>query len=378
MKKLLVVISTLIILAVIVVGFSLPKDSKNLKVVAVGDNLIHPVVYNDAKVGKNTFDFKPMYSHIKPYIHKSDVAYINQESPLGGDDIPYSGFKRFNTPSSISKDVIDTGFNLINGSNNHALDQGTEGLRNNIDVWKKYQTNALFTGVFDSKKERDKTPILNKKGTKISMLSYTFGTNGLKPDHPYQINYINKQNMSKDIAKAKKKSDVVMVSMHWGNEGSHHPNSKQKDIADFLAKKNVDVVIGMHPHVIQPVKWKKGTNGHKTLVAYSLGNFLNGQETGTASNDLGGSIEFDIDKKENKNKIKNVKWRSIVNHYEIKDPSDLDTRHNFKLYMLDDYTDKLSNKHARNHKKHGNMDKSRLEHITKDVIDKKYLDSKSY
>lgn len=216
MKKLLVVISILIILSVIVVGYSLPKDSKNLKVVAVGDNLIHPVVYNDAKVGKNTFDFKPMYSHIKPYIHKSDVAYINQESPLGGDDIPYSGFKRFNTPSSISKDVIDTGFNLINGSNNHALDQGTEGLRNNIDVWKKYQTNALFTGVFDSKKERDKTPILNKKGTKISMLSYTFGTNGLKPDHPYQINYINKQNMSKDIAKAKKKSDVVMVSMHWG------------------------------------------------------------------------------------------------------------------------------------------------------------------
>ncbi|MBF7019586.1 CapA family protein [Staphylococcus sp. 18_1_E_LY] len=378
MKKLLVVISTLIILAVIVVGFSLPKDSKNLKVVAVGDNLIHPVVYNDAKVGKNTFDFKPMYSHIKPYIHNSDVAYINQESPLGGDDIPYSGFKRFNTPSSISKDVIDTGFNLINGSNNHALDQGTEGLRNNIDVWKKYQTNALFTGVFDSKKERDKTPILNKKGTKISMLSYTFGTNGLKPDHPYQINYINKQNMSKDIAKAKKKSDVVMVSMHWGNEGSHQPNSKQKDIADFLAKKNVDVVIGMHPHVIQPVEWKKGTNGHKTLVAYSLGNFLNGQETGTTSNDLGGSIEFDIDKKENKNKIKNVKWRSIVNHYEIKDPSDLDTRHNFKLYMLDDYTDKLSNKHGRNHKKHGNMDKSRLEHITKDVIDNKYLDSKSY
>lgn len=378
MKKLLVVISILIILSVIVIGYSLPKDSKNLKVVAVGDNLIHPVVYNDAKVGKNTFDFKPMYSHIKPYIHKSDVAYINQESPLGGDDIPYSGFKRFNTPSSISKDVIDTGFNLINGSNNHALDQGTEGLRNNIDVWKKYQTNALFTGVFDSKKERDKTPILNKKGTKISMLSYTFGTNGLKPDHPYQINYINKQNMSKDIAKAKKKSDVVMVSMHWGNEGSHQPNSKQKDIADFLAKKNVDVVIGMHPHVIQPVEWKKGTNGHKTLVAYSLGNFLNGQETGTASNDLGGSIEFDIDKKENQNKIKNVKWRSIVNHYEIKDPSDLDTRHNFKLYMLDDYTNKLSNKHGRNHKKNGNMDKSRLEHITKDVIDKKYLDSKSY
>lgn len=378
MKKLLVVISILIILSVIVIGYSLPKDSKNLKVVAVGDNLIHPVVYNDAKVGKNTFDFKPMYSHIKPYIHKSDVAYINQESPLGGDDIPYSGFKRFNTPSSISKDVIDTGFNLINGSNNHALDQGTEGLRNNIDVWKKYQTNALFTGVFDSKKERDKTPILNKKGTKISMLSYTFGTNGLKPDHPYQINYINKQNMSKDIAKAKKKSDVVMVSMHWGNEGSHQPNSKQKDIADFLAKKNVDVVIGMHPHVIQPVEWKKGTNGHKTLVAYSLGNFLNGQETGSTSNDLGGSIEFDIDKKENKNKIKNVKWRSIVNHYEIKDPSDLDTRHNFKLYMLDDYTDKLSNKHGRNHKKHGNMDKSHLEHITKDVIDKKYLDSKSY
>ena len=91
-------------------------------VVAVGDNLIHPEVYNDAKTGKNSFDFKPMYEPVKKDIQNADIAYVNQESPLGGDDRPYHGFKRFNTPSSVAQDLVDTGFNFVNGSNNHAMD----------------------------------------------------------------------------------------------------------------------------------------------------------------------------------------------------------------------------------------------------------------
>ena len=140
-----------------------------------------------------------MYRPIAPYIQDKDLAYINQESPLGGDDRPFSGFKRFNTPSVVAKAVIDTGFNLINGSNNHSLDQGTSGINNSLSTWHKYQDKALFTGMFKSKDDYNNTPTINIKNTKVSMLSYTFGTNNLTPKSPYQIKYINKQQIKRDI-----------------------------------------------------------------------------------------------------------------------------------------------------------------------------------
>ena len=139
----------------LICGMALVEDnSTKVSVVAVGDNLIHPVVYHDAQYSDGTYNFKPMYSNIKKDIARPDLAFVNQESPLGGDDIPYSGFKRFNTPSQVASDIVATGFDVINGANNHSLDQGDQGITNHIQTWEKFDHNVLFTGIYNSKKRR--------------------------------------------------------------------------------------------------------------------------------------------------------------------------------------------------------------------------------
>ncbi|MCE5000868.1 CapA family protein [Staphylococcus pseudoxylosus] len=357
------------------------SDQKNLtheaSFYAVGDNLIHPVVYRDALQSNGSFNFEPMYESLKKEIQAADIAYINQESPIGGDEKGLSGFKQFNTPNDIAKDVVNTGFNVVNGANNHALDQGTDGLLNEINVWEHFK-NVFYTGTFKSQRDRDTIPTFNKKGIKIAMLSYTYGTNDIKPENKYQINYFNEEQIKKDVAKAKEQSDMVMVSAHWGNEGKHEPNAKQKKYAKVFADAGVDVVIGTHPHVIQPIQWVKGDNNHQTLVAYSLGNFLNGQSTGNESNALGGNLQFNIEKQPKGITIKDVKWKSLVTHYDIANPLDSNTRQNFKMYPLTDYSNNKAKQHALNATAENEMTKDKLESITKKVIDNQYLDDSSY
>jgi len=344
---------------------------------AVGDNLIHPVVYQDALQVDGSFDFKPMYQLIEKDLKSADISYINQESPIGGDDKPFSGFKRFNTPSDIADDVVDMGFNLINGSNNHALDQGTEGLLNEVDLWKKFD-DVLYTGTFESQKKREHVPTIKKKGIEIALLSYTYGTNGISPEKEYHVNYFNEAQIKEDVAKAKKQSDAVIVSAHWGNEGEHKPNDTQKRYAKIFANAGVDAVIGIHPHVIQPIDWVKGKNNHETLVAYSLGNFLNGQETGDESNILGGNIRFNIDASPKGTTIKDVQWESLVTHYEMTTPLDDDARNNFKMYPLSEYNNGLAKQHGLNYREENEVSKQRLETITNNVIDKQYLTSNNH
>ncbi|MGW7890041.1 CapA family protein [Staphylococcus xylosus] len=357
------------------------SDQKNLthkaSFYAVGDNLIHPVVYHDALQSNGSYNFEPMYKSLKKEIQAADIAYINQESPIGGDEKGLSGFKQFNTPNDIAKDVINTGFNVVNGANNHALDQGTDGLLNEINVWEHFK-RVFYTGTFKSQKDRDTIPTFNKNGIKIAMLSYTYGTNDIKPENKYQINYFNEEQIKKDVAKAKEQSDMVMVSAHWGNEGKHEPNTKQKKYAKVFANAGVDVVIGTHPHVIQPVQWVNGNDNHRTLVAYSLGNFLNGQSTGNESNALGGNLQFNIEKQPKGITIRDVKWKSLVTHYEIANPLDNNTRQNFKMYPLTDYSNNKAKQHALNTTEENEMTKDKMESITRKVIDNQYLDDSSY
>lgn len=344
---------------------------------AVGDNLIHPVVYQDALQVDGDFDFKPMYEYLEKDIESADISYLNQESPIGGDNKGFSGFKQFNTPTAIADDIVDVGFDIVNGSNNHALDQGTDGLRNEINLWKQFD-DILYTGVFNSQKARDHIPVVERNGIKVAILSYTYGTNDIFPEQTYHINYFNEAQIKEDVAKAKTQSDAVIVSAHWGSEGKHEPTRKQNKYAEVFANAGVDVVIGTHPHVIQPIEWVKGKDNHKTLVAYSLGNFLNGQSTGDESNVLGGNIRFNIEKLPKGVTIKNVKWQSLITHYEIDNPLDDNTRHRFKMYPLKRYDDKSAKHHALSYDHENDVTKQRLETITKDVIDKQYLTPDSY
>lgn len=243
----------------------------SFSMIMAGDSLIHSAVYADAYNG-TTYDFKKMLKSIKPIVEKYDLAFINQETIIGGKNLGYSSYPRFNSPEQIGDDLIDTGFDIFNLANNHTLDMGEAGMLNSLSYWST--KNVITIGMNSSFQERDTIKTYEKNGITYAILSYTTVTNGLRvpTGKEYYLNTYDSERVANDIAKVRDKVDIVMVSMHYGTEYTHTPTLEQTEIANYLASLDVDIVIGHHPHVIQPI-----TYIDDTLVIYSLGNFLSGQ-----------------------------------------------------------------------------------------------------
>lgn len=272
---------------------NVPEDSTtSVSLVMVGDNLIHSSIYKDAQrlAGGKGYDFKPIIEYIKEKVQNYDLAYYNQETVLGGTELGVSDYPTFNSPQEAGDAMLDAGFNIVSLATNHTMDRGEKAILASIEYWKKHE-NVLAVGTYESKEERNKVQIREKNGIKYAMLSYTYGTNGISiPEgKDYLVNVwptdlsINdpvrdkeyqeyKEQVKKDVDQVRSQVDVLMVAMHWGVEYTHTPTEYQKDSAQFLADNNVDIVIGAHPHVIQPVTWLDDT-----LVIYSLGNFVSAQ-----------------------------------------------------------------------------------------------------
>lgn len=310
----------------------------------LGDNLIHQPIFAYAQVDDHTFDFKPIYHLLSEQIANADLAFINQESIIGGDELGFSGYPAFNTPSDMAENLVDLGFDIVNGSNNHSLDKGTLGVQNTLNYWAQYSEDILFTGVFDSQEHRDAIPIIEKNGLKFSILTYTYGTNGLVPDDSYQLNYFEPDLIVDDVQRAQELSDFVIVSAHWGDEHAFVPNQMQYEYAQLFADLGVDVVIGNHSHTIQPIEWVTGEDGSETLVVYSLGNVLASSISDV--NLLGGSIQFDFVAEDEKLSIENVHFTPHVIHYEEGVAGNIDSRTNFEIYPLADYPEEKAAQHA--------------------------------
>lgn len=255
---------------------------------AVGDALIHDAVYNDAKTnqigedGYNIYDFKPMLEYIKPIASSHDLAFYNQETIIGGKSLGLSNYPMFNSPDEIGLDMLDVGFNIVNLATNHTMDKGKQGATYSANFWE--QQDAYVTGSYTSEEKRNNIQIAEKNGITYAVLAYTYGTNGLPvpQDAQYLVNVWSvygansyeeyKETVKQDIQRVRDKVDVLIVSMHWGNEYTHVPTSYEKDAAKFLSEQGVDIIIGTHPHVIQPIEFV-----NDTLVIYSLGNFISAQ-----------------------------------------------------------------------------------------------------
>lgn len=246
-----------------------------LKLFMVGDALIHSSVYEDARVGNGSYDFKPMLEYIKPISSKYDLAYYNQETILGGADLGYSNYPRFNSPTEVGDAFIDAGFNLVSLANNHTMDKGERGVLHSVNYWNS-KKDVVTSGQWSSLEERDKIRIYEKNNIKYAFFSYTTWTNGLNT--PYGKDYLNNvytdDKASWDISRVRDDVDVVIVAMHWGNEYSFNVSESQTHIANHLSSLGVDLIIGAHPHVVQPVEY---INNGKTLVIYSLGNVISDQ-----------------------------------------------------------------------------------------------------
>ncbi|WP_404359080.1 CapA family protein [Cytobacillus firmus] len=243
---------------------------------AIGDILIHDWVYNDAQT-KTGYDFKPMFEHAKSLLSTPDLLLANQETILGGLKIGISSYPMFNSPQEVGNALIDAGVDIVSTANNHSLDKGVKGLEASLDYMD--HIGLPHVGTSRTPLEQQTLKILNKNGIKVAYLSYTYGTNGIPvpAGKEYLVNLIDEPAIKKEINRAKDEADVVVMSMHWGNEYQLQPTEEQKKLAETLVNEGVDIIFGHHPHVLQPMEWIDRKDGGRSLVVYSLGNFLSGQ-----------------------------------------------------------------------------------------------------
>lgn len=355
-----------------IVSKPLKEEVKIASVLAAGDNLIHSQIYEDAEIKHHAYDFKPIYQYVQQDIEGADLAFINQETIIGGVELTLGGYPAFNTPSEMAENLRDIGFDLVNGGTNHSLDRGTKGIQNVLQTWGKYP-EVLYTGIFNSQQERDNIPTIERNGVVFSLLSYTYGTNGIEPEAPYQVNYFDKELIKNDVNKAKRKSDVVLVSAHWGNEHEFQPTDLQKSYAQLFADLGVDAVIGTHSHTIQPIEWVKGKDGNETLVAYSLGNFL--AATNSDKNLLGGMLSFDVAEGNEGMDLSNVHWTPTVVYYSSDEKKGIEGRENFVIYKLEDYTTEKSEKHALFSIEGENVSPEHYRELTEEIINERFLEN---
>ncbi len=333
---------------------------------AVGDNLIHDTVYEQAAArSSGGYDFTDAYERIADYIAESDVAILNQETVISTEH-NVSSYPMFNSPVEVGEEMLEIGFDVFNIATNHSLDCGEKGLVSAINFWKS--KNAITCGAYLNAEDMSNIPMHEVNGVKIAYLGFTDSANGLSLPSDSEVILVRAADESllqQRIIKAKEIADVVIVSAHWGNEYTHEPTDAQRELAEKLAMWGADVIIGTHPHVIQPVEYITNRDGRKTLVAYSLGNFISAQNRGPRM--LGGMLNFEVVKNNTTGEIalENVKFSGVVTHYGY-------GCSNIRVYPLEAYTEELASKHGVLSKT-SDFSLQYLYDILNEVIDKQFL-----
>ena len=246
---------------------------------SLGDTLCHNTQYWDAYNSKtDEYDFSYVYEDIKNYTLSSDITIGSLETTFAGKEKGYSNYPTFNTPDSLATALKDIGVDVVSLAGNHALDYGYTGLCRTIDVFDNIGLSHL--GTYKTAEDQEKILIKDVKGVKIAFINYTYGTNGipLPSGKDFCVNLIDKDFIKKQINQAKEQNvDMIVACMHWGTEYRTTANSEQKDLANFLFENGVDVILGNHPHVLEPMEKKTITLQDGTtkdvFVVYALGNF---------------------------------------------------------------------------------------------------------
>ncbi len=334
--------------------------------VAVGDNLIHDTVYKQAQARSSTgYDFSFAYEKIAEKIEKPDVAILNQETIISTEH-NVSSYPMFNSPVEVGEEMLEIGFDVFNLATNHSIDCGEKGLISAINFWK--EKKAITTGAYLNEEDAANIPVSEVNGVKIAYLGFTESTNGLSLPNDTEVVLMlaeDEYRLQTSIMKAKEMADVVIVNAHWGNEYTHEPTESQRTLAAKLASWGADVILGTHPHVIQPVEYIINNDGRKTVVAYSLGNFISAQNRGPRM--LGGMLNFEIVKNNTTGEIyfENVKFSGVVTHYGY-------GCSNIRIYPLESYTQELASKHGVLSKT-SDFSLQYLYDIVNEVIDKQFL-----
>ncbi len=313
-----------------------PKTS-TVEIVAVGDNLYHSQIIKYGTNSDGTRDYTSIYEHVKEDVSDADIAFVNQETILGGESMELSGYPLFNTPWEAGEALEKTGFDVLTCASNHSMDMGEKGLQKEFEFFENHK-DLKEIGIDKTEEEYNSIDYYKKNGIKFALLNYTYGTNGISQPKgkSWSVNLLDEDKITKDVETAKENADVVIVFPHWGVEYSTDISKEQKKYTKLFSDLGVDIVIGAHPHVIEPVKWiENKETGKKMLVYYSLGNFVSNQPD--AIMQLGAMAKIKIEKTGDKVSIKEASAVPLVTHV-------VDNPLFVRVYKLDDYTDELANK----------------------------------
>jgi len=284
----------------------------SLTFVAAGDNLFHETIINTSLVN-GVYNFDSIYAPVKDIIENANLAFINQETVMGGASFGYSGYPAFNTPQSLAGTLARTGFDIVNQANNHSMDMGRAGLYATLDLW---DTIEGIT-VIGARKSGESMRIISANNITLGFLSYTYGLNGLSlpSDNPNLVSLISRSTMTREIEALRPLCDFLVVSMHWGEEYMLiEPSPQQISLAQFLAQLDVDLIIGHHPHVLQRFEKLQRANGKETFCFYSLGNFVSHQRE--KERILGAMIALTFVKEDEKLYISDSGLIPVVCHFE--------------------------------------------------------------
>lgn len=316
------------------------------KIIMVGDILLHTPVEESCLQPDGSYDYDSLFSHTKEEIAAADLALVNQEVIIGGADLGITGYPSFNADFSLCDSLAGVGFDIICHATNHAMDKGRKGLINCAKYWRENYPQITVLGIHDTADTSTscgaEPVILDLPDMKIAVLNYTYGTNGIQlpDDMPYAVDLLNEEQVAADIQRAEELADFTIVCPHWGTEYRLTSDASQEKWTKIFAQNGADLVLGTHPHVIEPIEWViDEESDHEMLVYYSLGNFVNwtsGTGEGVANRMVGGMAEVTLTKNEDGEvEIADYGVKTIISHVSS-GPEGVTT------YFLEDYPEELA------------------------------------
>ena len=315
-------------------------ESTSMTLMALGDNLIHWSVYTSAKT-EDGYDFTPFYEDIAKVAAQYDLACINQETIFINDRQEISNYPIFGSPPEVGDALAAAGFDVVTCATNHAYDKREAGVYDTVCFWREKHPEITMLGLHDSPEDQDILHVVERNGIRLALLNYTYSLNGFVASEPYFADMLDdREKILSDLARAEEEADLTVVFAHWGVEYQYQPDPSQTQTAQFLADNGADLIIGSHPHAVEPVWVTTAADGRQVPVFYSLGNFLSQQPN--AVNHLGAMASVQITKDETGTYVSGYEMLPTVNVI-LKNPDG--PLYLYRPMLLRDYTQELAEQH---------------------------------
>ncbi len=328
-------------------------EEHDITLMALGDNLLHMGIVKTGRREDGSYDYSFLFESIKDYLYLADIKIINQETIFGGNDLGFSGYPRFNSPTEVGDAIAAAGFNVVLHATNHAADQGIDGIYNCLSFWESYP-EILVTGIH-GENEIPEIPLLTIGDVTFAVLNYTYSPNSSvisskirghldmlcaydEKSGAIDMTSLNPK-VTEDIQRASELADIVIVCPHWGTEYRDKPSSRQRRFAEEMTAAGADLIIGTHPHVPQPVEWITAENGNTALCFYSLGNYVSTQKKALCMLEGMAWVTFRVTEDGVSISGESSGVLPLVCHYKK-------NRRLGNIYLLEDYSEELALKHG--------------------------------